>query len=159
MCFHTVPQTQFQCGHRMCPGCTHEMLRRDGRCPLCRTTITSCNPVLVDRTDVPNAFYIELVHTTDDERFGITIESDMTVARVERDSIAHAAGVRCKNIILEVNGMPCYNNKVVSAMIHQQGVFRVRLHRNAEVMPSPPSKRTDVWRGLFLRFRRRHRPL
>lgn len=105
VCFHTLPQTQFQCGHCMCPRCTHQMLRHDGRCPLCRTTITSCNPVLIDCTGFPNAFYIELVRTTDDERFGITIGDDMTVARNEKDSIAYMAGVRCKNMILEVESL------------------------------------------------------
>jgi predicted metalloprotease with PDZ domain len=114
------------------------MLRHNGRCPLCRTTITSCIPPLIDCTGFPNAFYIELVRTTDDERFGISIETDMTVTRVERDSIAYAAGVRCKNIVLEVNGIPGYNKHVVTAMIQQQGVFRIWLHRKPEVMRSSP---------------------
>lgn len=148
VCFHTVPQTQFQCGHRMCPRCTHKMLRHDGRCPLCRTTITSCNPVLSYCTGFPNAFYIELVRTADDERFGITIGTDMTVTRVEKDSIAYAAGVRCKNIVLEVNGIPCYNNTVVTAMIRQRGVFRLCLHRKPDAMHSSPSK----GRNMFMRW-------
>lgn len=149
VCFRTVPQTQFQCGHRMCPQCTHKMLRNDGRCPLCRTTITSCIPPLIDCTGFPNAFYIEIVRTTDDERFGITIGTDMTVTRIEKDSIAYAAGMRCKNLVLEVNGVPCYNNKVVTAMIRQQGVFRLCLHRKPEVMRSSPSKGRSVWVRLF----------
>ena len=158
MCFRAVPQTQFQCGHRMCPRCTHQMLRHDGRCPLCRTTITSCTPPLIDCTGFPNTFYIEIVRTTDDEFFGVTFETDMTVTRVEKDSIAYAAGVRCQNMILEVNGMPCYDQHVVTAMIRQQGVFRLCLHRKPEVMRSPPSKRTNMWmRGFF--SRRRHTSL
>jgi hypothetical protein len=158
VCFRTVPQTQFQCGHRMCPGCTHKMLRHDGRCPLCRTTVASCIPPLIDCTGFPNAFYIELVRTTDNERFGITIGDDMTVARNEKDSIAYMAGVRCKNMILEVNGVPCYNNNVVTAMIRQQGVFRICLHRKPDAMRSSPSKTTNVWmRGFF--SRRRHTSL
>lgn len=115
----------------------------------------SCNPVLIDCTGFPNTFYIELVRTTDDVRFGVTVGTDMTVTRVEKDSIAYMADVRCKNMILEVNGVPCYNNKVVTAMIRQQGVFRVCLHYNPDTMHSSPSKRTNVWSGLFSRFRRR----
>ena len=158
MCFHTVPQTHFQCGHRMCPQCTHQMLRHDGRCPLCRTTITSCIPPLIDCTGFPNAFYIQLARTTDDERFGVTIGNDMTVTRVEKGSIAYVAGVRCKNIVLEVNGVPCYNHEVVCAMIRQRGVFRMCLHRKPEEMRSPPSKSRNVWMRLFP-SRRRQTPL
>ena len=152
MCLHTVPQTQFQCGHRMCPGCTHQMLRHDGRCPLCRTTITSCNPVLIDCTGFPNAFYIELVRTTDDERFGVTIGDDMTLTRVERHSRAYMVGVRCNHLVLEVNGMPCHNKHVVSAMFRQTGVFRMCLHCKPEVLYLPPSKASQRRRGLFRRL-------
>ena len=155
VCFHTVPQTQFQCGHRMCPRCTHKMLHHDGRCPLCRITITSCNPVLIDCTGFPNSFYIDLVRTMDDERFGITMETDMTITRVERDSIAYAAGVRRKHMILEVNGMPCYNNKVVSTMFRQRGVFRICLHHKPEVMYSSRCKGGNVWMRWFASRRRR----
>ena len=155
MCLHAVPLTQFQCAHRMCPQCTHQMLRHDGRCPLCRTTITSCIPPLIDCTGFPNAFYIELVRTTDDERFGVTIRNDMIVTRIEKDSIAYAAGVRRKNMILEVNGVPCYDQHVVTAMIRQQGVFRVCLHRKPDAMHSSPSKGRSVWMRLFSSRRRR----
>lgn len=130
------------------------MLHHDGRCPLCRTTITSCDPSLVDCAGFPNTFYVELVRT-DGESFGVTIEADMTVARVERDSIAYAAGVRRKNMVLEVNGIPCYNNRVVSAMIRQRGVFHICLHRQPEVMRLPPSKGRSIWMRLFSSRRRR----
>lgn len=131
------------------------MLRHNGRCPLCRTTITSCIPPLIDCTGFPNAFYIELVRTTDDERFGITIGNDMTVTRVERDSIAYAAGVRSKDMILEVNGVPCYNNKIVSTMIRQQGMFRICLHNKAQVMHTSPSKGRNMFMRWFSSARRR----
>ena len=110
--------------------------------------------LLVVRQEPP-----EVLESSSQEAFGITIGDDMSVARVEKDSIAYAAGVRCKNMILEVNGVPCYNSKVVVAMIRQQGVFRLCLHRKPEVMRSSPSKTTNVWMRRFSRFCRRHRPL
>lgn len=145
VCFHTVPQTQFQCGHRMCPRCTHQMLHHDGRCPLCRTTITSCDPPLVDCTGFPNTFYVELIRTTNDEKFGISIETDMTVKWAAKDNVAYMAGMRRKNIILEVNGLPCYENNVVATMLRQQGLFRICLHRKPDALRSPPSKGMRAW--------------
>ena len=154
MCFHVVTQTQFQCGHRMCPSCTREMLHHDGRCAFCRRTITSCHPTLIDCTGVPNAFCIELVRTVDGEMFGITIGNDMTVTRVDKHGVAYATGVRRGHLLLEVNGIPCYDTNVVISMIRERGVFRLYLHRRPEVMHSSPCTGTSGWMGGFLPRRR-----
>jgi predicted metalloprotease with PDZ domain len=134
VCMNAVPQTSFQCGHRMCPRCAHTMLRHDSRCPICRSIITTCTPPLINCEGLKDCLCIELVRTIDDELFGITIGKNMTITHVNTKSIAYAAGVRDGYLLLEVNGIPCYDPRVVTRTIRQMGTFRVYLHTKPYLM-------------------------
>lgn len=97
---------------------------------------------------------IQLSRVTDDERFGITLNDNMMVARVDRRSIAYAAGVREGQQLLEVNGVPCYNCQVVTSMIRESATFRMWFYAPRESAKN--TKRTwilDTVRDTLCRMR------
>lgn len=126
------------------------MLRHDSRCPICRSVITTCTPPLIDCEGLKDSICIELVRAfDDDELFGITIGEDMTITHVNIKSIAYATGVRDGYLLLEVNGIPCYDHKVVTRTIRQLGTFRLYFHTKPYLMVSV--KKTRTVRGSRVR--------
>lgn len=145
VCLEEVPFAVFKCGHGTCPQCLHKILKRDGRCCLCRALITGCVPPIVVGT--PMAATVELERVDSDETFGITLSTDLTLVKVHPQSRAYATGMRVGQRLVEVNGLPCYSKDVVAAVLRTVGRFQIGLG------PCPHTEQQNEKGTLFHRWR------
>lgn len=107
------------CGHGICAGCLHLLLQKEHLCPMCRGTMLSCVPALVEHSDVHTRKV--LLSRSVGESYGCTLRcsgnAGAAVSHVDDASSAARCGLAAGNLIVAVNGFPCYNKNVVVAML------------------------------------------
>ena len=122
------PCTMVPCTHVMCSECMNKCLKYDTHCPICRHGICEIIPPFPI-----NCFYIQVfVYLDKSLKFGFTIQTDLKQQQVvissftNKQSVAFVCGLRKKDIILTINGLPCHTLKttlqILSYMKYSQPI-------------------------------------
>ena len=113
------------CGHRMCPPCFHTVMRHHITCPVCRGSITGAEPTIVEVAHSGQTRQLQLTRYDVDEPLGVNVKmSDLvaTVSWVEPDSFAAVMGFAVNDVLLSINGLPCYSVMLVKQLLRSSYV-------------------------------------
>ena len=146
-CGITIP-----CIHHFCFNCIYECLLKIPTCPVCRTQITDLtHDPEFDQLLNPNA-----IQTNKDEEdntimlhfgrekcipAGITVANNtkgpgVKVIKTEQKGLAYRSGIRKRDVIIKINGIPCLNHKnvidIVEKSMYAGGSLRCLLLKNHE---------------------------
>ena len=111
------------CPHKLCLRCAAETLKRDARCPVCRTGVYAVNTLLPCRP-LPQETFTCSVKVGPKQHAGIAIvnataEGAVRVLRVLRGDQMRLAGVRAGDLIFAINNVPVVNHHVAVDIMNQ----------------------------------------
>ena len=114
ICFGTLPKVRLKpCDHEICQECIMPYMKIYSTCPSCRETIHACDPVF--KTNRKTKDVILMKDT--DQKLGISIVNDadgLLITNIEFGSVAMTYGLKKRDKILAMNGLPCPSKDVLS---------------------------------------------
>ena len=134
ICLDDKPLTLLGCGHEFCRDCLLQQLRFSAHCAMCRTPMAHCSPPLCQPRDDSGTYAFEVkaheelrasVATRENARGGAPT---VVFCRVFPGGPAERHGVARDDVLVSINGVPCY---CVSAVQHllEAPACRLRVRR------------------------------
>tara|TARA_Y100000741_G_C18171919_1_gene525619 strand:+ start:294 stop:725 length:432 start_codon:yes stop_codon:yes gene_type:complete len=123
ICFEKIPKVSLKpCNHEMCEKCIVTYVKRFSTCPVCRVTIHACDPLFKTNKKTRDIILIKDIG----QKLGIVIANEIdgvVVTNVEYGSVAMTYGLKKKDKILALNGIPCPSKEILSQICNVLSVI------------------------------------
>ena len=152
------------CGHAFCRACIVRWLdvadrAAVGTCPHCRGVVVGLSPPpRASAAAVRPLRRVLHIRCAQGEHVGVTVSDaaacgGVRVVRTERADAAHRAGLRPRDVILAVNGVPCRTHAAVARQVDEATRLRLSMCLDVRCHRAPVSwfarARADASRRFF----------